>query len=116
MRFKRRVMRLELQNKSVVGLDNLHESSFRRFASFAERTENFENFDALTVDQLDELDSMFFLLNPTAKTANINLDDLTEYQLKAYLAELEKIRQSGKRFDWLGEIKIEKKRRNFAAA
>jgi 16S rRNA G527 N7-methylase RsmG len=115
MSYKNRVLRLELKNKSSIGLNNLFESDLRLFAKIVEKSENLQNFDVLTIDDLDNLAKCFEQMLPVSKLNNNgfleSLDSMSEELLNHYAEALESLRDFDPT-DYKAEIEKEFLRRN----
>ena len=111
MRFHKRVLSLELKNRSLVGLGNLSAFDLTQFSFLVNKTDNLQNLDGLSLSELDLLNYHLRIAQPNSKSDPFKIDEMNESQLEEILDRLESLKAKESPFDWKIEVEKELMRR-----
>lgn len=119
MRLNKRITRLEVNQKSAVGLHHLNNAQLHQFARLVEKSKNVTDYDALTDYELERLSEFWAILNskPPSRAAQRLTQrtmELSDAQFEEFTPTVAAFEQTRQRFDWQAEINREYlRRKNF---
>lgn len=111
MKWHKKILSLELKNKSALGFGILTKQQLRRLLLFINKSDNLNNLDALSAVELNQLAELLETARPLSARARqllAKFDRMSEFEQSAFADQLERGR--GK-IDFRTEVEREFMRR-----